>query len=964
MESNGQNDNDSKTQDGEIIAVEDCGATSPPAQEGQPGPEQDATTLHTHSDHSGTDDYITTAAFNSVLENVPQVPLIPGLSNLNESGDMDDHDPLPEEEEEFIVLDPEHPLYKRYQAALNIQLMKQLERLNQAVEEKVVREKHNLEVQCEMYKVQEQLARAQARLEDRNHSKDLAEAKLRQALDQLEVMKAHYSSVSRMNSEAKAKVSKQQAELDKLMAQVVFTQGVSEDLHSNVKVMKNARRKAGDDKNQAEEQKLKQDKYVKRLTEELERVTQQGDMYDAQASAQAEETKRVKEALSKAQMEVESLAMTRKQLLQQWNSSLVELRRRDEAFSAMQEAMGAVTDQGILLDREIDGYKKSVTEEQEQNEILTMQLNWSQMECDTLKNQISQKQAQQDVLQARYTTCLRTLNETEHTHAMLSKEASTLQTEVNDQRKQLEKESAVRLELEDKIMTHMQQKLTHTKDAKYSQRLTSKTAALKREKVSQLCQLENNIAAVDLETTEVIQHLDCLALIQEALDEEITKSSKILTTSEKKASSLLKLVEQRETSITNCNKKIDQIIASTGHEDLSPQQIKIEELKSQNAELEASITRVKQFWRQKQEILEELIQKIETNSRKMFKLQQESTRLQKEKICLESQLAIEHREETELDKDTKMLKRDLLKLNTLIGKNAQLSVSLEQENELMETDFMHRLKDAERECTEMQMKYEKTQEENETLLNCLLEVQQQIMLWEKKIQILKETRSIVNRESQGEVQEMKAEIRRMEIRLDRLMKQRERLLKESEATVTRRENLVLRREAMVYNPSKQREKNRKGDLERRIQGLQRKVRDTHKKVGECDQEIRNLEESKVSLSNRITQQEQKLEDLRRTNFDLEHEIVHLQDTKDCNLYRLVALQGRAKKLQQVKEGTFRAVSRPESIDAPLQRGMERVHAVNTIVHRVCQESPQHQGALRRLSLSLAANIPLLEKEMS
>lgn len=42
------------------------------------------------------------------------------------------------------------------------------------------------------------------------------------------------------------------------MLHLVYTQGVSEDLHSNVKVMKNARRKAGAEKSQAEEQKIKQ----------------------------------------------------------------------------------------------------------------------------------------------------------------------------------------------------------------------------------------------------------------------------------------------------------------------------------------------------------------------------------------------------------------------------------------------------------------------------------------------------------------------------------------------------------------------------------------------------------------------------------------------------------------------------------------------------------------------------------
>ena len=38
-------------------------------------------------------------------------------------------------------------------------------------------------------------------------------------------------------------------------------------------------------------------------------------------------------------MEMDSLAMERKHLLQQWNSSLVGMRRRDEAFTAMQEAL-------------------------------------------------------------------------------------------------------------------------------------------------------------------------------------------------------------------------------------------------------------------------------------------------------------------------------------------------------------------------------------------------------------------------------------------------------------------------------------------------------------------------------------------------------------------------------------------------------------------------------------------------
>lgn len=49
-----------------------------------------------------------------------------------------------------------------------------------------------------------------------------------------------------------------QAERDDLMLHLIFTKGVTEDLQTNVKVMKNVKSKVGAEKSRAEEQKLKQ----------------------------------------------------------------------------------------------------------------------------------------------------------------------------------------------------------------------------------------------------------------------------------------------------------------------------------------------------------------------------------------------------------------------------------------------------------------------------------------------------------------------------------------------------------------------------------------------------------------------------------------------------------------------------------------------------------------------------------
>uniref|UniRef100_A0A3B5AB49 Coiled-coil domain containing 40 n=1 Tax=Stegastes partitus TaxID=144197 RepID=A0A3B5AB49_9TELE len=845
------------------------------------------------------------------------------LINLNASEDMEGQEPLPEdeeEEEELIVLDPEHVCSFSFNTFTTD-----------------TDDSQKQEARVELFRVQKQLARLQNKLEDHHQTKAHAETEHQQAQDQ------YYVNVDSCNL---LSVSQLQTELDDVMQHLIFTQGVSEDLHSKVKTMNNVRHKAGAEKTQAEDQKMKQDMYVERLTKDMEGLTQQIAMYEAQANAQAEETLAVKEALS------ELLLMARKQLLQQWNSSLTGMRRRDEAFNAMQDAIPGVraANDLMLLDREIEGYKKSTAAEQDQNETLTMQLNWSQKDCDRSKKLISQKQAQQDALLAHYSTCLRTLHQTERTLTTLTKEASAHQAELNDQRRQLEKESSVRLDLENKIVTSMQQKLTHNTAAEYSQRLTSKMASLKKEKERRhlchcICYLENKRLTVRMESQQVDQHVNSLATTQQALDEELAKYNKLLTLNQNKISSFYVLIDQKQVTISNLQAKIWQIAASTGHDDLSPLQIKIQAVVGEIEDLAANIRNDQQVWMRQQGTLVGLTQEIESNSRELLKLQIEYTEMQQKNICLES---MQHTQK-ELEKNVETLKRDLVKLSTLLSKKGQLSQALEQENALTETDFVLRLKEAERGCIEVQMKLEEIQEEKERLLYSLVEAERQVMLWEKKTQLLKETRSGVD-SGQGEIQTMKAEIHRMEVRLGQLRKQQEQLLKESEATVARRETIVQRREAMIHSSHK---RITKGDLSLLIQGLQRKIQECVQCAADCERAIKELQQSQVSLADRLTQQKQHGIPFYFFIFPSFQKLAHL-----------VALQSRTKKLQAACEGTYQALSSSESLGAALQSQTERVHAVSTILHRVCEEFPQHQEALRQLVLTLAAHTQAPEQDTS
>ena len=140
----------------------------------------------------------------------------------------------------------------------------------------------------------------------------------------------------------------------------------------------------------------------------------------------------------------------------------------------------------------------------------------------------------------------------------------------------------------------------------------------------------------------------------------------------------------------------------------------------------------------------------------------------------------------DIERSISHMQNDMLKLNTLLYKETGTEHQLEQGTALMENHFIGALKEAEHESLRMDAELEAIKEEKERLLNSLVEAERQIMLWEKKSQLAKETRAAVDSETgQGEIRAMKAEIHRMQVRYTQLMKQQERMIQEMEKAVGR-----------------------------------------------------------------------------------------------------------------------------------------------------------------------------------
>jgi hypothetical protein len=84
----------------------------------------------------------------------------------------------------------------------------------------------------------------------------------------------------------------------------------------------------------------------------------------------------------------------------------------------------------------------------------------------------------------------------------------------------------------------------------------------------------------------------------------------------------------------------------------------------------------------------------------------------------------------------------------------------------------------------------RVKEEKETILQEIMEVEKQILLWEKKIQLERETQDALDPEyGQGEIKGMRKEIHRMKLRLQQLKRQQEKMCAEMERTVYKHDTI-------------------------------------------------------------------------------------------------------------------------------------------------------------------------------
>lgn len=855
-----------------------------------------------------------------------------------------------EEEDDGADLDADNPVLARLQEALSKQLLADDERVTEELrvkEEDLRRAKKKREdIGAELYTVQQQLAKLQMTLEgthDRykqlQQAREVVEAEASQATEV-------YQQERQQVVQYKGKVDKNQVELDKVNSTIRQVQTYNEAMKDEVAVTRRATYKAEEATTQLEKEKTLQDVLIDSLNEKIREGTEQLGLHEAQLSAQQKETAAASETLFEAAREMEAISFEKKHLVQQWKSSLVGMARRDEALQKANEQIAATIEGIQALEAEILGYKKETKLVQDKNEKLTSVQDKLDHDLQVAVKE-SEKIAQKNARFAQQHQMIRQALERKDAElALEKKKARQMEDQVRVGQKAVQ-------ELQNKIHVMELQTDGIKSQQKVLQEGTENT--LKdtmtvfeqiQEKEQEVVQFENEWARVRVDALNTQAHNDGLRQTLAALDAELKEKTELSDRYEVEIRKRNNEIEKKQADVDRLNRRYDGLVAAQeAPESTGPLEATIYNLNKSIAAKTAENTELQKMWITLQTELVSIVSASNEKTERLQELHSTNAILFQKKVRQEATLEGHKKEITELEGGIRKLHQDMKRLNELLAKNRDLQSKLTDENFNMETDFVKKLKELEVQSIEMEATIQATTEEKNQLLNDIVEAEKQVMLWERKIQLEKETQATLDAGvGQDVIQSMGKEIHRMKLRLTALTRRQEELIQTMEGAIEKRSSITNR--GIVAAKSG---KDTASDLKRGHKELAKKIDRVELDVVKTDGLIKELDDRRSSNSTEIEALLRECEALRQSEEELGHRMEADYWKKQQNLDQILRDQRIARRFENYIEGGRAVGADAESLDRDFAREEQKSSAVKEMVARLHEQFPNLQLGLERIA---------------
>eukprot|EP00929_Paragymnodinium_shiwhaense_P122657 TRINITY_DN955_c0_g2_i1.p1 TRINITY_DN955_c0_g2~~TRINITY_DN955_c0_g2_i1.p1 ORF type:complete len:884 (-),score=369.37 TRINITY_DN955_c0_g2_i1:259-2910(-) len=815
-----------------------------------------------------------------------------------------------DDEGEFPFLKADEPGYKRLQDAWQQQLTGHNERvtlqLRERSEELKKLTKHREEIGVTLYGAQQQLAKLQLQLEQLHDKYAMVNGKRMEEDDQLKSVTVAWEGKKEEVNDAMKRLAKSQDELNQLNITLRQVEEYNEQMKAEIQVTRRATYKAEDHIKQIEKTKHSQDLLIDKMNEDVKRMTEQKALLDAQLQAQKQETEAALATLRDASKEMEAIEFEKKQLMQQWRSSLVGMQRRDEALQNVQQALEEQNEAELAIENEIRGLQNSIRAEQERNEQISALRDRNDKEMQYLNSQMTSIKQDREKLMDHFNVLKKSLDSTtEETSQLKAKiKQNTQQMEVIE--KSIQGVSQTTAKQLQKIGDETGEQTTCDRVAANSQKRAKKVGEEIQGKEVEIQTLHNEIARVTVDSLNTKAHNQMLKDRLKQLSEDLSERERLIEQYEQEIRKRHHQIEKKQLYVDRLNREYDdkrtKLEAEAGEADVvGPQEAKIKHMKKTIADLTKDCGEMQKEWIQKQTQL--LSISTDHDKLKTHLNDQKNRRmiLEQKKIRVEGQLEAQRKEIKELENAMKHLRFDMDRMSSAVVKHDQRSKELTNGNQMMETEFVAKLKEIEQSCLDVEHSIENVKGEKHQMTSDILESERQVLLWERKITLEKEMQEALDPNvGQADASAMKKEIHRMELRLSQLKRRQETMITEMERAIHKRDAIALKYEPLA---KKKGTASSSANLKRQVQSLKNNLRLCTQANADAEEKITQREGDLVQLQQSIEQNVQECNRLERQAEQLRGEVQVATVRKQRNLSVLLKKQRTKARYDELSMGT-------------------------------------------------------------
>lgn len=870
------------------------------------------------------------------------------MNNITDEGDIPDF----ESASDISEMDPEAELLAPVQSRIEAQLQQQLQELNFQLQEiknefsKATREREDCGV--DLYNAQQHLAKLQEALEKQHGKLADLQAKHEEKLDERNKLLALTEGLERNVSEMKKQEAKTHDQLAKLTETLLNVDNYNLELKNEVEIERRAAQKTEVDIVNLERQKLRQDSLISSLQDRIARLENQSALLKEQLVNQRKETQSARDTLAEAMNEMETVHFEKKQLLQQWRSSLLGMQRRHDALKKTEEALEEQKSDLQALENEITGYRRDIRETETENAKLMEFTSRVENEVTILEAQLDQLIERRERNAEAYALMDATVKQNDAESKALDQQIKIKEGEVAAIQKEINKQGKAILDMENEVINLLSNQTTLKQESQGSLNDIEKIKTSIRAKEHHITQTENELSRIRLDTLQSKAFNETLKETLTELEKELDSRGVMIKRMQNEISHRNDEIDRKQKQLDVLNHQYEQVLSANNGsgEHLGPLEATIHSLSKTISAKSNENEAMQQEWIKLQTELVSYKNKMNTINEATMDSQARATILSQKRDRLLSDINREKQEIFGLTKKADAMHLEMKRVNTLLSKNAESKQVVANDAFLLENDLVRRLEDKNRAAIQLQKRVDDTRKAKAEVFQKIMDCERDIMFWERKLQLSRETELAMDPTvGKAEVQKMKKEIAFMEQRVIQFEREQKFLIGEMTRLVDRREVIRSKGKSAEGNSKRGVSRNKLARENARLfrelttkreesQAREKNIKENLAEVERTGEEVNRIQSENANL-------ERQLEALRQQINGGSKERERAEGEKRLK-------QNTLQRLREGENGTYKLSCYPKDVDDEVERLRNGQRTAIQIIEELGNQFPVLSEELQEL----------------